>query len=89
MVASVAKRIAKANGSFSILRIHTVFELSEKIIRAFSNGTRSSIYDVLHKEKYRIIESCTRKEASKRDKQAFKDLPTVVKTIGNLIKGRT
>ena len=29
------------------------------------------------------------KEASKRDKQAFKDLPTVVKTIGNLIKYRT
>lgn len=79
MVASVAKRIAQANGSFSILRIHTVFELSEKIIRAFSNGTRSSIYNVLHKEKDRIIESCTRKEASKRDKQTFKDLPTVVK----------
>lgn len=36
MVASVAKRIAQANGSFSILRIHTVFELSEKIIRAFT-----------------------------------------------------
>lgn len=29
------------------------------------------------------------KEASKRDKQAFKDHPTVVKTIVNLIKGRT
>lgn len=37
----------------------------------------------------RIIESCTIREASKRDKQAFKDLPTVVKTIGNLINGRT
>lgn len=82
MVASVAKRIALANGSFCILRIHTVFELSEKIISAFSNGTRSSIYNVLHKEKDRIIESCTRKEASKRDKQTFKDLPTVVKLQG-------
>lgn len=89
MVASVAKRMAQANGSFSILRIHTVFELSEKIIRAFLNGTRSSIYDVLNKEKDRIIESCTRKEASKRDKQTFKDLPTVVKTISNLINSRT
>ena len=89
MIASVAKRISKANGSFNILRIHTVFELSEKIIRAFLNGTRSSIYGVLNKEKDRIIEFCTRKEASKRDKQTFKDHPTVVKNIDNLIKGRT
>lgn len=66
MVASVAKRIAKANSSFSILRIHTVFELSEKIIRAFSNGTRSSIYDVLHKEKDRIIEFSTRPVPEKK-----------------------
>lgn len=72
MVASVAKRIALANGSFSILRIHTVFELSEKIIRAFTNGTRSSIYDVLHKEKDRIIESCTRKEAAKETNKLLK-----------------
>lgn len=79
MVASVAKRLALANCSFSILRIHSVFELSEKIIKVFSNVTRSSIYYVLHKEKDRSIESCTRKEASKRDKQTFKDLPTVVK----------
>ena len=71
MVASVAKRIALANGSFSILRIHTVFELSEKIIRAFSNGTRSSIYDVLHKDKDRSIESCTRKRSQQKRQTNF------------------
>ncbi len=41
------------------------------------------------KRKTSSLNPVPEKEASKRDKQAFKDHPTVVKTIGNLIKGRT
>jgi hypothetical protein len=81
--------MAKATGSFSILRIHTVLELTDKIIKAFCSGVRSTIYSTLNQEQHRIIESCTRKEANQRDKQIFKDLPTVVETIGGLVNGRT
>ena len=49
----------------------------------------STKYSILNQEQQRIIESCTKKEASQRDKQTFKDLPTVVETIGGLVNGRT
>lgn len=44
LVATVAKRIAKSLDSFSILRIHTVHEAKDKLIKAFTRGVRSSIY---------------------------------------------
>ena len=44
LVATVAKRIAKSQDSFSILRIHTVHEAKDKLIKAFTRGVRSSIY---------------------------------------------
>ena len=87
LVATVAKRIAKSEVSFSILRIHTVLEATDALIKSFTNGVRSSIYRAIHKQLDRILESCTRKEASLRDKQTFKDLPTVVKTIDDLVNG--
>lgn len=87
LVATVAKRIAKSEVSFSILRIHTVLEATDVLIKSFTNGVRSSIYRAIHKQLDRILESCTRKEASLRDKQTFKDLPTVVKTIDDLVNG--
>lgn len=43
LVASVAKRIAKSEDSFSIIRIHTVLEVTGAIIKAFTKGVRSSI----------------------------------------------
>jgi len=83
------KRMAKAAGSLSIQRIHTVFTLTDKIIKAFLSGVTSTIYSILNQEQQRIIESCTKKEACKKDKQTFKDLPTVVETTGCLVNGRT
>ena len=57
------------------------------MLKAFTSGVRSSIYRAINKQLDRILESCTRKEASLRDKQTFKDLPTVVKTIDDLVNG--
>ncbi len=45
----VAKRIAKSEVSFSILRIHTVLEATDALIKSFTNGVRSSIYRAIHK----------------------------------------
>ena len=87
LVATVAKRIAKSHDSFSILRIHTVLEATDELIKAFTSGVRSSIYRAIHKQLDRILELCTRKEAGLRDKQTFKDLPTVVKTVDKLVNG--
>lgn len=44
LVATVAKRITKSQDSFSILRIHTVLEATDELIKAFTRGVRSSIY---------------------------------------------
>ncbi len=44
LVATVAKRIAKSQDSFRILRIYTVHEATDKLIKAFTRGVRSSIY---------------------------------------------
>lgn len=64
-----------------------MLEATDALIKSFTNGVRSSIYRAIHKQLDRILESCTRKEASLRDKQTFKDLPTVVKTIDDLVNG--
>ena len=37
LVATVAKRIAKSDVSFSILRIHTVLEATDALIKSFTN----------------------------------------------------
>ena len=64
-----------------------MLETTDELIKAFTSGVRSSIYRAIHKQLDRILESCTRKEASLRDKQTFKDLPTVVKTVDDLVNG--
>ena len=46
----VAKWIAKSEVSFSILRIHTVLEATDALIKSFTNGVRSSIYRAIHKQ---------------------------------------
>jgi hypothetical protein len=50
LVASVAKRIAKSEDTFIILRIHTVLEATDALIKAFNNVVRSSVYRPIHKQ---------------------------------------
>ena len=88
IIAIIIKRIYKfeAIGHFSLIRIHLKMICSTPLLRALYKGTRSTIYFHIGKIKDKIIRACTRKPASKRDIENYKDLPTVCQIIGGLLK---
>lgn len=87
VIVNLVKRIYKYEfkGQLSLLRVHLKLILSIQLLRAFCNGSRSTIYYQLKKLKSKILRSCIRKTASKRDIESFKDFPTVSRTIDNLL----